>query len=94
MDMPGAFVMINTLPGVERQVLDEIAQIPGVISVEGVLGEFDLIVRIEFPVGNTVDQVINQIRKISGVKSTRTVSSIDGQRKSGTATDYQGPPSD
>ena len=42
--MPGAFVMINTLPGMEKPVLNEIAQIPGVVSVEGVYGEFDLIV--------------------------------------------------
>ena len=42
--------MINTLPGMEKPVLDEIAQLPGVVSVEGVYGEFDLIVRVEVPV--------------------------------------------
>jgi hypothetical protein len=42
--MPGAYVMINTLPGMEKPVLDRIAQIPGVVSVEGVYAEFDLIV--------------------------------------------------
>lgn len=86
--------MINALPGMEKILLDEIAQIPGVISVEGVYGEFDLIVRVEVPVGNTVDFAINKIRKISGIKATRTVSTIDGQRKSGTGMDYLGPPSD
>lgn len=86
--------MINTLPGMEKIVLDEIAQIPGIISVEGVYGEFDLIVRVEVPVGNTVDLPINKIRKISGIKATRTVSTIDGQRKSGIGMDYLGPPSD
>jgi DNA-binding Lrp family transcriptional regulator len=92
--MPGAYVMINTLPGMERPVLDEIAQIPGVVSVEGVYGEFDLIVRLEVPVGNSVDVVINKIRKVTGIKSTRTISTIDGERKSGTGMDYLGPPSD
>lgn len=92
--MPGAYVMINTLPGMERPVLDEIAQIPGVVSVEGVYGEFGLIVRLEVPVGNSVDVVINKIRKTSGIKSTRTISTIDGERKSGTGMDYLGPPSD
>jgi DNA-binding Lrp family transcriptional regulator len=92
--MPGAYVMINTLPGMEKSVLDEVAQIPGVVSVEGVYGEFDLIVRVEVPVGNTVDFVVNKLRKVSGIKSTRTVSTIDGERKSGTGMDYLGPPSD
>jgi DNA-binding Lrp family transcriptional regulator len=92
--MPGAYVMVNTLPGMEKPVLDEVAQIPGVVSVEGVYGEFDLIVRIEVPVGNSVDLVINKLRKVSGIRSTRTVSTIDGERKSGTGMDYLGPPSD
>ncbi len=74
--MPGAYVMINTLPGMEKPVLDRIAQIPGVVSVEGVYAEFDLIVRVNVPLGNTVDVVINEIRKIQGIKSTRTISSI------------------
>ncbi|MCI0559244.1 MAG: Lrp/AsnC ligand binding domain-containing protein [Nitrososphaera sp.] len=86
--------MINTMPGMERKLVDEIADIPGVISVEGVYGDFDLIVRIEVPVGTSIDGVINQIRKMPGLKSTRTVSSIEGERKSGTAMDHQGEPSD
>jgi DNA-binding Lrp family transcriptional regulator len=92
--MPGAYVMINTLPGMEKPVLNEIAQLPGVVSVEGVYGEFDLIVRVDVPMGNTVDLVINQIRKVNGIKSTRTISSIEGERRSGTGMDHLGPPSD
>lgn len=86
--------MINTFPGIEKRALKEIADIPGVISVEGVYGEFDLIVRVEVPVGNNVEHVITKIRKISGIKSTRTVSSIDGERMSGTGMDHMGEPSD
>lgn len=94
MPMPGAYVMINTMPGVEKTLVDQIADIPGVISVEGVYGDFDLIVRIEVPIGTSIDQVVNEIRKMPGLKSTRTVSSIEGERKSGTAMDHQGEPSD
>ncbi len=92
--MPGAYVMINTFPGMERPVLDQIAQIPGVVSVEGVFAEFDLIVRVDVPFGNTVEIVVNEIRKIQGIKSTRTISSIDGERSSGIGMDHLGPPSD
>ncbi len=86
--------MINTLPGMEKPVLEEIAQIPGVVSVEGVYGEIDLIVRLEVPMGNSVGFVIDKIRKVAGIKSTKTISTIDGERKSGTGMDYLGPPSD
>src|ERR687896_1625569 len=92
--MPGAYVMVNTLPGMEKPVLNQIAQIPGVVSVEGVFAEFDLIVRVDVPLGSTVDIVINEIRKIEGIKSTRTISSIEGERSSGIAMDHLGPPSD
>ena len=92
--MPGAYVMVNTFPGMERPVLNQIAQIPGVVSVEGVFAEFDLIVRVDVPIGNTVDLVINEIRKIEGIKSTRTISSIEGERSSGIGMDHLGPPSD
>jgi hypothetical protein len=49
--MPGAYVMINTLPGMEKSVLHQIAEVPGVVSVEGVFAEFDLIVRVNVPSG-------------------------------------------
>ena len=86
--------MINTLPGMEKSVLHQIAEVPGVVSVEGVFAEFDLIVRVNVPSGNTVDIVINEIRKIQGIKSTRTISSIEGERSSGIGIDHLGPPSD
>ena len=92
--MPGAYVMINTLPGMEKSVLHQIAEVPGVVSVEGVFAEFDMIVRVNVPSGNTVDIVINEIRKIQGIKSTRTISPIEGERSSGIGMDHLGPPSD
>ena len=68
---------------------------PGVISVEGVYGDFDIIARVEVPVGTGIDQVVNEIRRIPGLKTTRTVTSIEGERKSGTAMDHHlGEPSD
>ncbi|MEO9319901.1 MAG: Lrp/AsnC ligand binding domain-containing protein [Nitrososphaera sp.] len=92
--MPGAYLLINALPGMEKTLVDAIAEIPGVISVEGVYGDFDLIARVEVPVGNTIGPVIDAVRKLDGVKSTRTVSTIDGERKSGTAIEFHGSPSD
>jgi DNA-binding Lrp family transcriptional regulator len=93
--MPGAYLMITTEPGAERSLIDKIADVPGVISVEGVYGDFDIIARVEVPVGTGIDQVVNEIRRIPGLKTTRTVTSIEGERKSGTAMDHHlGEPSD
>jgi len=78
----------------EKSLVDDIAEIPGVISVEGVYGDFDLIARVEMPVGNSIGPVVDAVRKLPGVRSTRTVSTIDGERKSGTAVEFHGSPSD
>jgi DNA-binding Lrp family transcriptional regulator len=87
--------MITTEPGVERNIIDKIADVPGVISVEGVYGDFDIVARVEVPVGTGIDQVVNEIRRIPGLMKTRTLTSIEGERKSGTAMDHHlGEPSD
>lgn len=44
--MPGAYVIITTIPGMEREVLDKVADVPHVISAEGVYGDFESINRI------------------------------------------------
>ena len=93
--MPGAYLMITTEPGAEKSLIDKIADVPGVISVEGVYGDFDIIARVEVPMGIGIDSVVNEIRRIPGLKTTRTVTSIEGERKSGTAMDHHlGEPSD
>jgi DNA-binding Lrp family transcriptional regulator len=86
--------MITTLPGMERQVLEEVADIPHVISVEGVYGDFDIIVRVEVIGNESLEPVVRKIRQVSGIKFTRTVSSVEGERRSGTGTDHLGAPSD
>ena len=93
--MSGAYILVNTAPGVEKQVIDELSQIPGVVYVEGVYGGFDVIVRVEFPADEMITRTLNKIRKIEGIKSTLTMTFIPGQHKKGvTDADHMGPPSD
>jgi DNA-binding Lrp family transcriptional regulator len=93
--MPGAYVLIKINPGVERQVIDELSQLPGVVHVEGVYGGFDIVVRIEFPTDIMISRTLQKVRSISGIKSTITMSFIDGQQKKlGADADHLGPPSD
>ncbi|MGI0020227.1 MAG: Lrp/AsnC ligand binding domain-containing protein [Nitrososphaera sp.] len=93
--MPGAYVLIKINPGVERQVIDELSQLPGVVHVEGVYGGFDIVARIEFPTDAMISRTLNKVRKISGIKSTVTMSFIEGQQKKVRSDmDHLGPPSD
>ncbi|AIC16237.1 Lrp/AsnC ligand binding domain-containing protein [Nitrososphaera viennensis] len=94
--MPGAYILINIRPGVEKQVIDELSQLPGVVHVEGVYGGFDIIVRIEFPTDGMILRTLDKVRRIDGIKSTLTMSFIPGQQKgkTGLDADHLGPPSD
>lgn len=92
--MPGAYVLIKINPGVERQVIDELSQLPGVVHVEGVYGGFDIVVRIEFPTDAMISRTLQKVRAVSGIKSTITMSFIDGQQKRPGDADHLGPPSD
>ena len=92
--MPGAYVLIKIHPGVEKQVIDELSQIPGVVHVDGVYGGFDIVVRVEFPTDTMISRTLQKIRGIAGIKSTVTMSLIEGQRKLRTDMDQAGPPSD
>lgn len=92
--MAGAYVIIITIPGMERAVLEQVVEVPHVISAEGVYGDFDIIVRIELPGNESIEPVLKNIRKIHGIRFTKTVRSIEGERKSATGTDHLGAPSD
>ena len=92
--MTGAYVIITTIPGREKEVLEQVVEVPHVISAEGVYGDFDIIVRIELPGNESIEPVIAGIRKIHGIRFTKTVKSIEGVRKSATGTDHLGAPSD
>lgn len=92
--MSGAYILVNTRPGVEKQVIDELSQIPGVVHVEGVYGGFDIIVRVEFPADGMMTRTLDRVRRIDGIKSTLTMSFIPGQQKKKLDADHLGPPSD
>lgn len=92
--MPGAYVIITTIPGMEKEVLEQVVEVPHVISAEGVYGDFDIIARIELPGNESIEPVVTHIRKIRGIRFTKTVRSIEGERRSATGTDHLGAPSD
>lgn len=92
--MAGAYVIIRALPGMEKQVIEQVTEIPHVISAEGVYGDFDIVVRIEVPGNQSLQPVISKIRSVAGIKLTNTAFTVEGERKSGTGTDHLGAPSD
>ncbi len=68
-----AFVLIETLVGRTKEILDMLKQVKGVKSVDMVTGGYDIIVVIEAKsLGDIGDIVTSKIHPIAGISKTVT----------------------
>ena len=67
-------MLITTATGKESHVLDEMKKLPELSEVHQLFGQFDMIARIESPNYDILcDLVLDKIRTIDGVTSTKTL---------------------
>jgi DNA-binding Lrp family transcriptional regulator len=68
-----AFILIQTEVGKAAQVASKVAEIPGVVSSDGVTGPYDVVVRAE---ASSVDElakmVVSRIQLTDGITRTLT----------------------
>ncbi|MFQ5837446.1 MAG: Lrp/AsnC ligand binding domain-containing protein [Thermoplasmata archaeon] len=70
-------MLISVEPGTEREVFQEVIKIDEVVDVHLLFGEYDLIARVEAQDYDVIgDIVVNKVRKIPGVTSTKTLAKI------------------
>ncbi len=75
--MSVAFVLISVIPGKEHEVFSKISVLKYVTEVHPLLGEYDMIVRIDTENMSEIGKlVIQDIRTISGVLDTKTLTEI------------------
>ncbi len=69
-----AIILFTTLPGKEREVRDNISEIPGVLRAWVTFGEFDVIAEVEGESIEALGQLVREkIRNIRGIKKTSTL---------------------
>jgi len=73
-----AYVLLECSPGSEEEVISEISRISGVIEVNGVLGKYNIFVKVSVQNPDLMESTISQIRKVN-VISTHTLPVIYGQ---------------
>jgi len=74
-----AYVLINCDLGFDVEIIDEIKQLEEVKEVHGIFGAYDIIVRLESDnVENLKDVITWKIRKLSRVRSTLTLMTMEG----------------
>lgn len=76
------FVLINTLPGKDREVYNKLVAVPEIKEIHVLFGKYDFIAKINAKNFNDIGRtVVNKIRRVKGVSDTKTLGGIflDGQ---------------
>jgi len=72
-----AFVLIKVKPGMDRDVLKAVKELPEVKEVETVYGEYDMLLKISVGNMDELDSFIfDTVRRIRGVEGTTTLISM------------------
>lgn len=74
-----AYILATCVPGREKEVIAKIKVLPEVVEVNGVMGKYDVFVKISADNALKVDSAISKVRNISHVTSTFTMPVIYGQ---------------
>ena len=80
--MAQAFVLINCELGSEEQIILELKTFSDVKEVQGTFGAYDIIAMISSETVEKIRETISwKIRKIKKIRSTLTLTKIEGQGK-------------
>jgi len=78
--MAMAFVLINCELGAEEFVISELKEIETVREVRGVLGAYDILVKLEAGSFDEISKTVTlKIRKLDKIRFTMTLNVIKGQ---------------
>ena len=74
-----AYILVTCVPGNEKEVISKIKGLPSVTEVNGVMGKYDVFVKIQADDSTKVDAAISKVRNVPHVTGTITMPVIYGQ---------------
>lgn len=75
--MPIGFLLINTTPTYQHEVYNKLLEVPEIIEIHPLFGEYDLIAKIETKdLENLGEIIINKIITVKGVIDTKTLTGM------------------
>ena len=74
-----AYILVTCMPGSEKDVIANIKSIPNVFEVNGIMGKYDVFVKIKSSDPAKADSTISKVRNVASVTSTITMPAIYGQ---------------
>ena len=76
--MPTAYVLINYEIGAEKDILNKLKTVPGVIEASEVNGVYDVVIKITSDSLNSLkDTIRRRIRTIDTIRSTMTLIGVE-----------------
>ena len=73
-----SYILITCQPGTEPDVISEIKSIPEVVEVNGIMGKFDIFVKIFSDTPDGLDLAVSKVRRIKIIDS-HTLPVVFGQ---------------
>ena len=73
------YILATCIPGNEKEVIQKIKEIPNVVEVNGIMGKYDIFVKIQAAEVMKVDSTISKVRSVPHVTSTVSIPAIYGQ---------------
>ena len=74
-----AYILATCVPGREKDVVAKIKVLSEVVEVNGVMGKYDVFVKISADDAMKIDSAISKVRNTPHVTSTFTMPAIYGQ---------------
>lgn len=74
-----AYILITCVPGNEKEVIAKTKGLQDVAEVNGIMGKYDVFVKIDAKDPTRVDTAISKVRNVAHVTSTVTMPAIYGQ---------------
>ncbi|MGQ0375941.1 MAG: Lrp/AsnC ligand binding domain-containing protein [Nitrososphaerota archaeon] len=74
-----AYILLNCVPGLEREAIAEVKRIPEVEEVNGIMGRYDIIVKIASSEPDGIDKCVRKIRIIKHITASYTMPVLYGQ---------------
>ncbi len=74
-----AYILVNCDPGTEKEVISKIRKISEVSEVNGIMGRYDIFVKVSARELQVIDNTIQKIRSIKGITASYSMTVLYGQ---------------
>ena len=73
------YILATCIPGNEKEVIQKIKELQNIVEVNGIMGKYDIFVKIQSDDVMKVDAAIGKIRNVPHVTSTVSIPVLYGQ---------------